>query len=380
MKKELCMMAIGLLLAGCSADEEIANVHTSESNVIGFNVVSNNPQTKAEIITGENLSEYPFAIYAFKPDGSLFMGNIDEALGKNGVRISNQNGVWTYVNSNDKKYWPHDPLNFYAVYPVLSEDDSDRFMSMLWNINSVYQSIYYTACDEFGMSIRTKNIDVMYAVAPYQNKTTNNGIVHLTFKHALSQILFKAMTEDSTIEVQIKGMSIHNIHYSGSFSLPSFDESGQIGEVNNSLWSLFGNPAPHYTIGLNGTLLEVDHNEKEISGGENAMLVIPQQLTPWNPQNGGIHVADTHKQSYLQITCKIWHNAHYFVGNENEYGDIYVPFEADWQPGKRYIYTLRFGGGYTEEGEEIDLIPITFGVEVSEWSDAVDGEIIHPEL
>ena len=39
MKKEFCMMAIGLLLAGCSADEEIANVQTSEANAISFNVV-----------------------------------------------------------------------------------------------------------------------------------------------------------------------------------------------------------------------------------------------------------------------------------------------------------------------------------------------------
>ena len=50
--KDLSMLLAGLFLVGCSADEEIANVSTSESNAISFNVVSNNPQTKATMIDG----------------------------------------------------------------------------------------------------------------------------------------------------------------------------------------------------------------------------------------------------------------------------------------------------------------------------------------
>ena len=56
--KDLCMLFAGLFLVGCSADEEIANVSTSESNAISFNVVSNNPQTKATMMVkadGEDL-------------------------------------------------------------------------------------------------------------------------------------------------------------------------------------------------------------------------------------------------------------------------------------------------------------------------------------
>ena len=237
------------------------------------------------------------------------------------------------------------------------------------------------ALDEFGMTTRTKNIDVMYAVAPYQKKSENGGTVPLTFKHALSQVMFKAETEDSSIEVMIEKMFIHNVKRSGTFIFPTILDNGGTSTVDNSAWQ--SSKFYDYTIGMNHSPMSVPHAGVEISGGENAMLFIPQHLTSWDRVNGGIAVADTHNQSYLQITCKIWHGEHYFVGaaaGEDEYGDIYVPFEADWQPGKRYIYTLKFGGGYKETGEEIDLMPITFSASVENWDDASGDEIKHPDL
>lgn len=381
MKKELCMMAIGLLLASCSADEEIANVQTSEANAISFNVVSNNPQTKAELIdNATDLQKYPFDIFAFKEDGTLFMGAHDTEYAHDGVEIRYQSGMWTYTDQAEKKYWPHEPLHFYAVYPVLSDN---RFMFMSWLMNRENHSISYTAFDEFAEGNTAKNVDVMYAIAPYQKKSKNRGTVALTFKHALSQLLFKAVTEDLTIEVKIKEMSIHNIYFSGCFQLPSFDESGKIAEANNTLWTSISPTKGAFSIGMNGSPITVNHSEIEISNGENAMLVIPQKLIPWDLSTaGGISVANSNKQSYLQIKCKIQQGKQYFVGGsgDDNYGDIYVPFKADWQPGKRYIYTLKFGGGYTEDGKEIDLMPITFSASVENWDDASGDEIKHPDL
>ena len=61
--KDLSMLLAGLFLVGCSADEEIANISTSESNAISFNVVSNNPQTKATIINStKDLQKHPFRV------------------------------------------------------------------------------------------------------------------------------------------------------------------------------------------------------------------------------------------------------------------------------------------------------------------------------
>ena len=37
-------------------------------------------------------------------------------------------------------------------------------------------------------------------------------------------------------------------------------------------------------------------------------------------------------------------------------------------PGKRYVYTLRFGGGYDENGNAI-LVPVNSAAEAEEWED-----------
>ena len=41
------------------------------------------------------------------------------------------------------------------------------------------------------------------------------------------------------------------------------------------------------------------------------------------------------------------------VGFSNNYKTIYVPFGDTWVAGKRHIYTLIFGGGYTDQGEAV---------------------------
>ena len=103
------------------------------------------------------------------------------------------------------------------------------------------------------------------------------------------------------------------------------------------------------------------------------MFTIPQTLTKWDVSKDSstktIEQADAQKQSYLAINCKIKQSGVYVVGSDSNYGTIYVPFGADWQPGKRYIYTLIFGGGYDENGDPI-LTPIQFDAETSDWVDA----------
>lgn len=54
------------------------------------------------------------------------------------------------------------------------------------------------------------------------------------------------------------------------------------------------------------------------------------------------------------------------LGSADAYGNLYVPFGADWQPGKRYIYTLVFGGGYDVNGNSI-LTPINFTADTEAW-------------
>lgn len=102
------------------------------------------------------------------------------------------------------------------------------------------------------------------------------------------------------------------------------------------------------------------------------MLNTPQKLTAWDvqtPKTKEEADAADPAESYLEITCKIKQNKVYVFGSETQYGTLYVPFGPTWEQGKRYTYTLIFGGGYNDQGQQI-LQPINFKAEVDNWTDA----------
>ena len=106
------------------------------------------------------------------------------------------------------------------------------------------------------------------------------------------------------------------------------------------------------------------------------MLNIPQELTT-RAVSGASKTkagADEAKQCYLEISCKIRQSGVYLLGSASEYITIYVPFGVTWEPGKRHIYTLIFGGGYDDQGEAV-LKPIEFDAETTDWSDAANNDV-----
>lgn len=364
------------LLSACSSDNELANVETSANNAIGFHVVGNKAETRATPITPDNLTKTDFNVYAYinnadDTDGAPFMGGNDTEHGTNGINISHNGKVWGYTNDKDLRYWPTTALNFYAVSPA-----STGMFS--WQFSNTKKEISYTCHDEY----QTKNFyvdddgtkkqhltnpDAMYAVDKGQTYTKeNSGIVKFTFKHILSQVIFKAKTQyDNNMEVDVNAVSIHNFKEGGTFNIPE----GEPEQVNWTPRSINLAPVDGFTVKKveenKNITVTTSKNAVEISDGP--MLFVPQKLTKWNVAKT-IDEAKTAEQSYLKITCKIKQGGAYLFGNVSEYKDLYVPFEADWQPGKRYIYTLIFGGGYDKDGHSI-LKPINFDAEVEAWDE-----------
>ena len=103
------------------------------------------------------------------------------------------------------------------------------------------------------------------------------------------------------------------------------------------------------------------------------MLFVPQPLTAWNTTYSTAQ-ANTNKESYLEISCKIQQSGSYLFGDDTTFKTLYVPFGASWQPGNRYVYTLIFGGGYDENGNPI-LTPINFEADVEGWTDAAGSDV-----
>ena len=368
MKKSTVMLwaIFGALLMGCS-DEEIANVETSSRNAIGFNVLSNAAETRATPTTPSNLTSTDFDVFAFTADGTAFMGKVDTEYGHDGVNIVYKDNKWDYKNANDLRYWPSEALDFYAFNPGTVSEDMLAFYR--WEASGTSQKISYTCIDEYGAGTHA-NYDVMYAIAKDQTKDSNNGKVKFKFKHILSQVVFKAKTQYANMRVDIRDIKIHNIRFSGVFTLPAAaDGTGS--------WSSPDLTFPHAFTVVKDKSITVEGNTTATDiSTSSPMLNIPQELTAWTVSGASKTKkgADDAKQCYLEISCKIQQSGVYLLGSASEYKTIYVPFGDTWGAGKRHIYTLIFGGGYTDQGKAV-LNPIQFDAETTGWVEAANSDV-----
>lgn len=356
------------LLSACSSDNELANVETTANNAIGFHVVGNKAETRANIInTTEDLKKTDFNVFAYKynngADGEIFMGdkeNDDNHLYGVRIKYETETNKWVYNDPNELRYWPTTALNFYAVNP-----GSTNIFS--WNFTNEKKQITYACSDEYvknskGEYYNHKNIDAMYAVTKNQTQTNNDGFVKFNFKHILSQVVFQAKTQYANMEVEIKALSIHNFYWGGTFTIPE-------GEPSQKDWAptTISYQPKGFTAVMDESIKVAKTDEVTNISTQGPMLFIPQKLTEWDLK-GNIDATTTAKQSYLKITCKIKQSGAYLFGGDTTFDELYVPFKADWQPGKRYIYTLIFGGGYDKDGHSI-LKPINFEADVEAWDE-----------
>ncbi|WP_259339302.1 fimbrillin family protein, partial [Parabacteroides merdae] len=263
-------------------------------------------------------------------------------------------------------------LDFYAFNPGTVSEDMMMFYS--WEVTKDVKKISYTCMDEYGANKGHANYDVMYAMTKNQTKGSNNGVVHFNFKHILSQVVFKAKTEYDNMQVDINMIKIYNVKMGGYFTLPTTDEE-------TGSWS--EPDLPNEASGL-GTFTVVKDANITVNGNAEAidistntpMLNRPQTLTAWTVSGDSKTKAqaDKAKQCYLEIACKIRQKGVYLLGSADNYGTIYVPFGDTWVAGKRHIYTLIFGGGYTDEGVAV-LNPIQFDAETTDWGNADNKDV-----
>lgn len=386
-----------MAMASCSQDETIGVNHDGDE--ITFNVVANSATRASDVYCNQNL---PGGFYVSAiSDGKTY---IDKDY------VTGSNGNWT--NTSGTRYWPETAVDFYAHV-----NGGDAYK---WN-NGSPKFEGFTVNNTVG-----SQVDLLYAVKKNQSKT--NGTVNLNFRHALSQIVFQAKNTNANLYVEIAGVSVVNVGGKNTFTFPSADTETNIahnnydtdgdgvyedGEFGSSInydaswgkWEELTSGSETYSVDFtktavpgNNTLVSLTTaNETDKEYNSNAMLLLPQKTTAWNPGTNPLP-GTGNTGSYLLVDCAIFNVA----GNNYADGDVClwgepqgngwttkelaIPVAFDWQQGKKYVYTLVFGegnGGYDPDPEpdpdpdkpDPVLVPITFEIEVDEFVPVDGGEI-----
>lgn len=387
-----------MAMASCSQDETIGINHDGDE--ITFNVVTNNATRAENVFCNQNL-----------PGGFYVSAISDDKTYIDKDYVTGSNGNWT--NTSGTRYWPETAVDFYAHV-----NGGDAYK---WN-NGSPKFEGFTVNNTVG-----SQVDLLYAVKTDQSKA--GGKVNLNFRHALSQIVFQAKNTNANLYVEIAGVSVVNVGGTNTFTFPLANTEANIvdhdenadgvyedGEFGSSInydaswgtWEALTQETEQYNVDFDktpvpGTNTLVSLTTKNEDGEEynsNAMLLLPQNTTAWDPEANPLPGAAGNTGSYLLVDCAIFNVA----GTDYAEGDdvclwgkpqgsgwttkeLAIPVAFDWKQGKKYVYTLVFGegnGGYDPDPDPEDpdpedpnpvLVPITFEITVDDFELINGGEI-----
>lgn len=312
---------------------------------------------------------------------------------------------WEYDNA---PYWPSAKMNFFAYAN--------------WTATPTIANTGITSAVTIGQDKMdaTGHKDLLVAAQKDADKEVRTT---LNFKHALTQIVFKAGNLDNTnLQVRIGGMRIVNVSETGNIAVTAEAAGAKIAWTGNTTTQA----SKYYVQGLQvegqaafdgaapaaATAYDVetvtsatkyaDYKQMQLASanGNNALMLVPQTFTAWNPNDTEKPASTT--KAYIELLAIINHpakvstdqaigeTAYYYCGTPvqgangvaDKYGKIYIPIESksgdmnEWVSGKRISYIITFGdsgsgsggGGYDEDNEPI-LVPIKFKAVVEDWVD-----------
>lgn len=334
--KELAFLTVlgALTLASCTQDEP---VDINKGRAIDFRPEMAARSRGAEI-TNADLSS--ISVTAFLGD-AVFFDATEFTKGSDG-----------FFTSTPEYYWPGDDseLTFYSYSPV--------------NPGGTVE-ISTAAKTMTGFSPAAEiadQVDFISVMATGKKSANEDAGVELEFSHRLSQIELQAKTDNEAYVFQVTGVRVGQPVSTGDF------------DFTTSAWTL-GTDKAIYTEEY-ATPVKLGPTAQSIMGeGGNAML-LPQQLTAWDPDNDGANAA---KGAYLAVKLQIntiaGAEVYPFPSDDTKYAWAAIPVNTNWEAGKKYIYTLDFthGAGNVDPngpdpGTPVFGGPIKFTVDVQEWT------------
>lgn len=367
MKKYFSFSAMAAVaLASCTNDDV---VDVNKGGGISFRASLDKARTKA-VTSLSNLNAFNVTA----------IGNSSNYFTVLGVTSSDNGSTWTTASTY---YWPGYELAFFAYAPQ-TPGGTVGISGTEKKISDFSPAQDVSAQNDLVIAYNTGT------------KAANEGSgVPLNFKHALSQIEVQAKCSNEKIKIEILGVRMVNAATKADFTFPEAETTSAY-VLAQSQWAGWsgadgGHATAYYIKGEQPVTLT--DNAQSIMFGDDNFMLLPQQLTAWDGTT-------SQTGAYLSVLCRI-----YSVDGGNEillypqptdtdnkdgkYAFSAVSIDTNWEPGKKYTYTLNFcdnGGGAgkgdpdpdpdepvdpdpgVDPGEPI-LGPIFFTVTVDDWTD-----------
>lgn len=372
MKKKLLILAVaGLALASCSNDEVVKDVYTSEANAISFRPLVNNV-TRAADINATTLESTGFYVSARKhsPDAEYFT---DAAY----TVYTTPGGTKTWTCAT-KYYWPADDseLDFYAYSPKAVGDGHNAQITAHAN--------YKTFTVQPSTTI-SEQVDLIFANTNQKKKSTDQTGVVLNFRHTGAKIVCKVQNSSSSLKFGVDGWKVGYLSPSGTFTYADSNTDGI--NTGSGTTLTFGqwdsraaaSVATEYSSTFDKVDIAASASATTLSG---EMILVPQALTAATDYASTAENAKLNG-TFIAVKLYILNNANSELvaggGTTASPTTIWAIWPIggyNWEPGKKYTYTIDLsGGGYYEQNNDDgddDLDPLLDGAEIKFVTVTVD--------
>lgn len=352
MKKNLWFAAlVGVALTGCVNEESLSLEEPKQQMM--FDAPLLKTQSRANVLGEINGIKYPseenFKVFCKRYTGNFPGWDNDNAIdyfAENGEEAKhgfNNGGTSAYWVTDNVHYWPDAPYNLaFAAYSpsdfIPKKKSGTDFVAVdgYSDVSGINVSYGATGLkiDDFCVQGKADNqYDLLYSdrVVDLNKANHASAAVPLTFRHALSSIVFSSQKASDDVVYKITKLKV-----SGSFStVGDFDQG--INETDPSLSNAGWNITDGTTeISYVPTFEQFDVPSSapaQFTSGTSALLMLPQ------PVDDDFYIEVTYTKNSLESTAKIYlkdFKTEAVTGNPSHTVD-------SWEMGKRYVYRIAFG-------------------------------------
>jgi len=388
MNKKFIVMAafaavFGMSFTACSnEDESVATGNNiPATRAISFNSYMDGVgATRAYNASVADIQTDGISVWAFdatketainNEGGTYFMGGYNAGL----AHTYGLTGYATVWKAAADYFWPEYNLNFVALTPqsgggigtITCSQAAATGEPAVPSKPVMTVAVNVPLTTEDGDTYSDTQKDIMFASLEDQGALDEFAPAPLSFKHGLSQLVFKGVIDHETTitKAVVKSIKLVNVAASGTLTYTAADDAivaSGWGDKDQTYAANIVNDEVT-TLDNSGSADAISGQDDNASGRDYQMMIMPQAsvlcvgATTENLSQLSAPTAGT----YLLVNATLYANNNDTDAVLENTTNVYIPLAVTtWAPNTKYTYTLKFGDNL--------LHPITFTASISDWA------------